>query len=77
MVVPTYELADKVRVKFSREIAKSSQNLRLLVSHANLLDNLILRLAQQERNLWLTEVIECHTQGTNVVKLCSLEEKKS
>lgn len=45
----TYYLAHTARAKLSREASKSDHDLRLLVGHANLLDGLMLDLAEAER----------------------------
>ncbi|KAH8909573.1 hypothetical protein BR93DRAFT_924561 [Coniochaeta sp. PMI_546] len=45
----TYFLAHKARGKLSHEAARPDHNLRLLVGHANLLDSLMLDLADAER----------------------------
>ncbi|KAM0221789.1 hypothetical protein ACHAQD_004959 [Fusarium lateritium] len=48
-ITQTYYLAHKARAKLSREAAQSDHDLRLLVGHANLLDSLMLELADAER----------------------------
>jgi hypothetical protein len=48
-ITQTYYLAHKARGKLSREAAQPDHDLRLLVGHANLLDNLMLELADAER----------------------------
>jgi len=48
-ITQTYYLAHKARGKLSHEAARSDHNLRLLVGHANLLDSLMLELADAER----------------------------
>jgi len=48
-ITQTYYLAHKARAKLSHEAARSDHNLRLLVGHANLLDSLMLELADAER----------------------------
>lgn len=45
----TYFLAHKARGKLSNEAGRPDHNLRLLVGHANLLDSLMLDLADAER----------------------------
>lgn len=45
----TYYLAHKARAKLSNEASMPDHNLRLLVGHANLLDSLMLELADAER----------------------------
>ncbi|KAI1433424.1 hypothetical protein GGR50DRAFT_696157 [Xylaria sp. CBS 124048] len=48
-ITQTYFLAHKARAKLSREAGRPDHNLRLLVGHANLLDSLMLDLADAER----------------------------
>lgn len=48
-ITQTYYLAHKARAKLSREAAQPDHDLRLLVGHANLLDSLMLELADAER----------------------------
>ncbi|KAH9903663.1 hypothetical protein F4778DRAFT_93384 [Xylariomycetidae sp. FL2044] len=48
-ITQTYFLAHKARAKLSNEAARPDHNLRLLVGHANLLDSLMLDLADAER----------------------------
>jgi hypothetical protein len=48
-ITQTYYLAHKARAKLSHEAARSDHDLRLLVGHANLLDSLMLELADAER----------------------------
>ncbi|KAG6027732.1 hypothetical protein E4U41_000854 [Claviceps citrina] len=48
-ITQTYRLAHKARAKLSREAARPDHDLRLLVGHANLLDSLMLELADAER----------------------------
>jgi hypothetical protein len=48
-ITQTYFLAHKARAKLSSEAAQPDHNLRLLVGHANLLDSLMLDLADAER----------------------------
>ena len=48
-ITQTYFLAHKARAKLSNEAARPDHNLRLLVGHANLLDSLMLDLAEAER----------------------------
>ncbi|KAI2613303.1 hypothetical protein GGR54DRAFT_616124 [Hypoxylon sp. NC1633] len=48
-ITQTYFLAHKARAKLSSEAARPDHNLRLLVGHANLLDTLMLDLADAER----------------------------
>ncbi|KAM0324329.1 hypothetical protein ACHAQA_008109, partial [Verticillium albo-atrum] len=48
-ITQTYYLAHKARAKLSTEAARADHDLRLLVGHANLLDSLMLDLADAER----------------------------
>ncbi|PGH27081.1 hypothetical protein AJ80_01267 [Polytolypa hystricis UAMH7299] len=48
-ITQTYYLAHTARAKLSREAARSDHDLRLLVGHANLLDSLMLELAEAEK----------------------------
>ncbi|KAI1765102.1 hypothetical protein GGR53DRAFT_287531 [Hypoxylon sp. FL1150] len=48
-ITQTYFLAHKARAKLSHEAAQPDHNLRLLVGHANLLDSLMVDLAEAER----------------------------
>ncbi|PKS10198.1 hypothetical protein jhhlp_001948 [Lomentospora prolificans] len=48
-ITQTYYLAHKARAKLAKEASRSDHNLRLLVGHANLLDCLMLELADAER----------------------------
>ncbi|KAI0480136.1 hypothetical protein GGR56DRAFT_255096 [Xylariaceae sp. FL0804] len=48
-ITQTYFLAHKARAKLSSEAARPDHNLRLLVGHANLLDSLMIDLAEAER----------------------------
>ncbi|KAI0024985.1 hypothetical protein F4780DRAFT_723947 [Xylariomycetidae sp. FL0641] len=48
-ITQTYFLAHKARAKLSTEAARPDHNLRLLVGHANLLDSLMIDLADAER----------------------------
>lgn len=48
-IAETYFLASKARSKLSREASRHDHNLRVLVSHANLLDNLMDSLAEKRR----------------------------
>lgn len=49
-ITQTYYLAHTARGKLSKEAAKSDHDLRVLVGHANLLDGLMLDLADAERD---------------------------
>ncbi|SPO04486.1 uncharacterized protein DNG_07171 [Cephalotrichum gorgonifer] len=48
-ITQTYFLAHKARAKLAKEASRSDHDLRLLVGHANLLDGLMLELADAER----------------------------
>ena len=48
-ITQTYYLAHTARAKLSKEAARSDHDLRLLVGHANLLDGLMMDLADAER----------------------------
>ncbi|KAI5465657.1 hypothetical protein BGZ63DRAFT_374176 [Mariannaea sp. PMI_226] len=48
-ITQTYYLAHKARAKLSREASQPDHDLRLLVGHANLLDSLMIELADAER----------------------------
>lgn len=66
----TYFLASKARAKLSREANKADHNLRILVSHANLLDNLMDSLsAKRKAGSILTKpqvtTIHTTTEGTS------------
>lgn len=56
----TYYLAHTARGKLSKEAAKADHDLRLLVGHANLLDGLMLDLADAEREQesWFNQTIK-------------------
>jgi hypothetical protein len=59
-VTQTYYLAHTARGKLSHEAAKADHNLRLLVGHANLLDSLMLELAEaeQEQESWFNQSVK-------------------
>ncbi|KAL8832711.1 MAG: hypothetical protein Q9170_004773 [Blastenia crenularia] len=56
----TYYLAHTARGKLSKEAARADHNLRLLVGHANLLDGLMLDLADAEREQesWFNQTVK-------------------
>ncbi|GAB0138256.1 hypothetical protein EsDP_00006493 [Epichloe bromicola] len=58
-VTQTYYLAHKARAKLSRAAAQADHDLRLLVGHANLLDSLMLELAnaEQEQERWFNQSV--------------------
>ncbi|KAJ4391489.1 hypothetical protein N0V93_005106 [Gnomoniopsis smithogilvyi] len=68
-ITQTYFLAHKARAKLSNEAAMPDHNLRLLVGHANLLDSLMLELADAER--------EQESWFNQSVRNASQEEKKA
>lgn len=53
-ITQTYFLAHSARGKLSREAARADHDLRLLVGHANMLDSLMIDLAnaEQEQERW-------------------------
>ncbi|KAM0347138.1 hypothetical protein ACHAPU_005078 [Fusarium lateritium] len=65
-ITQTYYLAHKARAKLSREAAQSDHDLRLLVGHANLLDSLMLELADAEREQerWFNQSVRGATTTT-------------
>ncbi|KAI9660038.1 MAG: hypothetical protein M1821_001390 [Bathelium mastoideum] len=56
----TYFVASQARTKLGREAARPDHNLRLLVGHANLLDSLMLELAdaEHEQEAWFNETVQ-------------------
>ncbi|KAI1101985.1 hypothetical protein F4804DRAFT_281354 [Jackrogersella minutella] len=65
-ITQTYFLAHKARAKLSNEAARPDHNLRLLVGHANLLDSLMLDLAEAEREQesWFNQSVRGATPKT-------------
>jgi len=59
-ITQTYFLAHTARGKLSSEAARSDHNLRLLVGHANLLDTLMIELAEaeQEQESWFNQSVK-------------------
>jgi hypothetical protein len=59
-VTQTYYLAHTARGKLSYEASRADHNLRLLVGHANLLDSLMLELAEaeQEQESWFNQSVK-------------------
>lgn len=55
----TYYLAHSARNKLSKEASRADHNLRLLVGHANLLDSLMIQLAEAEREQeqWFNQTV--------------------
>jgi hypothetical protein len=58
-ITQTYFLAHSARGKLSKEASRADHDLRLLVGHANLLDSLMLDLAnaEQEQEQWFTKSV--------------------
>ncbi|RMD44622.1 hypothetical protein DV735_g543, partial [Chaetothyriales sp. CBS 134920] len=56
-ITQTYYLAHSARGKLSKEAARPDHDLRLLVGHANMLDSLMLDLAnaEQEQERWFNK----------------------
>jgi len=59
----TYYVAHTARAKLSKEAARGDHDLRLLVGHANLLDGLMLDLANAEREQesWFNQAVKSNT----------------
>jgi len=66
-IAQTYFLAHKARAKLSSEAARPDHNLRLLVGHANLLDSLMLELADAEREQesWFNQSVRGASHSTS------------
>lgn len=58
-ITQTYYLAHTARGKLTREASRADHDLRLLVGHANLLDSLMLDLAdaEQEQERWFNQTV--------------------
>jgi len=58
-ITQTYFLAHSARGKLSREAARPDHDLRLLVGHANMLDSLMVDLAnaEQEQERWFNKTV--------------------
>ena len=58
-ITQTYFLAHSARGKLSKEASRGDHNLRLLVGHANMLDSLMLDLAnaEQEQERWFNKSV--------------------
>ena len=69
-ITQTYYLAHKARAKLSGEAARPDHNLRLLVGHANLLDSLMLELADAEREQesWFNQSVRGASKSETVTK---------
>lgn len=66
----TYYLAHTARGKLSKEAARGDHELRLLVGHANLLDGLMLDLANAEREQesWFNQTVKNNTKAVEEPK---------
>jgi len=64
-ITQTYYLAHTARGKLSSEASRADHNLRLLVGHANLLDSLMLELAEaeQEQESWFNQSVKGATKS--------------
>lgn len=60
----TYYIASSARTKLGREASRADHNLRLLVGHANLLDSLMVDLADAEREqeAWFNQSVRKASQ---------------
>lgn len=58
-ITQTYFLAHSARGKLSKEAARADHDLRLLVGHANMLDSLMVDLAnaEQEQERWFNNIV--------------------
>ncbi|KAB8069616.1 hypothetical protein BDV29DRAFT_182377 [Aspergillus leporis] len=65
-ITQTYYLAHTARKKLTREASRADHDLRLLVGHANLLDSLMLDLAdaEQEQERWFNQTVHGVTKGS-------------
>jgi hypothetical protein len=63
-ITQTYYLAHTARGKLSSEASRADHNLRLLVGHANLLDSLMVELAEaeQEQESWFNQSVKKATK---------------
>ena len=66
----TYYLAHTARGKLSKEAARGDHDLRLLVGHANLLDGLMLDLANAEREQesWFNQTVKSASKASEEPK---------
>jgi hypothetical protein len=64
-ITQTYYLAHTARSKLTKEAARADHDLRLLVGHANLLDSLMLELAdaEQEQERWFNQTVSGATKA--------------
>jgi len=69
-ITQTYYLAHTARGKLSSEAARADHNLRLLVGHANLLDSLMLDLAEaeQEQESWFNQSVKKASKSSSEEK---------
>ncbi|KAI9763470.1 MAG: hypothetical protein M1840_000484 [Geoglossum simile] len=67
-ITQTYYLAHSARNKLSKEASRADHNLRLLVGHANLLDSLMIQLAEAEREqeLWFNQTVRGAAEASEV-----------
>lgn len=63
-ITQTYSLAHNARSKLSCEASRADYDLRLLVGYANLLDTLMLKLAEveQDQETWFNESVKLATK---------------
>ncbi|KAL4892091.1 hypothetical protein BDV59DRAFT_180833 [Aspergillus ambiguus] len=66
-ITQTYYLAHTARKKLTREASRADHDLRLLVGHANLLDSLMLDLAdaEQEQERWFNQTVSGVTKASH------------
>ncbi|CAK47011.1 hypothetical protein CBS63078_9477 [Aspergillus niger] len=66
-ITQTYYLAHTARKKLTREASRADHDLRLLVGHANLLDSLMLELADAEREQerWFNQTVSGVTKTSS------------
>lgn len=66
----TYYLAHTARGKLSKEAAQADHDLRLLVGHANLLDGLMIDLAnaEQEQESWFNQTVKSASKASEEPK---------
>ncbi|KAK2759413.1 hypothetical protein FQN54_002891 [Arachnomyces sp. PD_36] len=66
-ITQTYFLAQTARGKLAREAAQADHDLRLLVGHANLLDSVMLELAEaeQEQERWFNQSVSGARHASN------------
>lgn len=66
-ITETYFLAQTARGKLSREAAQPDHDLRFLVGHANLLDSVMLELAEaeQEQERWFNQSVNNTTNASS------------